>query len=120
MRATRRLDQLREAQKETVGLNRGSLGPGRGKAGLPPNPAFDTRPTLTSQGIDKNLAHQARTLGKLTDIQFEEKVEHARQAVSRAAATALTDKAERRAVCRLVIKSNLVDCTRAGRLAWRP
>jgi hypothetical protein len=50
MRATRRIDQLRLAQKETVGLAE----PGRPpKNGLFKNPI---KPTLTSQGIDKNLA----------------------------------------------------------------
>jgi hypothetical protein len=56
MRATRRIDQLRQAQKETIGL----APAGRPKIGLSENPIFD-RPTLASQGIDKNLAHQART-----------------------------------------------------------
>src|SRR6516165_12509478 len=61
MRATRRLDQLRQAQKETVGLNEG----GRpAKTGLSENPVL---PTLAMQGIDKNLAHQARVLGALSD-----------------------------------------------------
>jgi hypothetical protein len=53
MRATRRLDQLRVAQKEAVGLNQGVRWVGD-------KPAEDARPTLASQGIDKNLAHQAR------------------------------------------------------------
>ena len=61
MRATRRLDQLRQAQKETVGLNPG----GRPvKSGVSETPVL---PTLASQGIDKNLAKQARILGALSD-----------------------------------------------------
>jgi hypothetical protein len=32
------------------------------------------RPTLASQGIDKNLAHQARKLGALNDEEFESTV----------------------------------------------
>ena len=63
--ATRRLDHLRQAQKETVGLNRGSKLVGYGKT------RQDDKPTLFSQGIDKNLAHQARTLGALSDDKFE-------------------------------------------------
>jgi hypothetical protein len=51
-----RLDRLRQAQKGTVGLNAGNL-----RRGLAENPR-DTRPTLASQGIDKNLAHR---LGRL-------------------------------------------------------
>ena len=47
LRATRRLDQLRQAQKATVGLNEG----GRpSKTGVSETPVL---PTLASQGIDK-------------------------------------------------------------------
>ncbi len=54
MRATRRLDQLRQAQRQTVGLIRA----GRPvKTGVSETPVL---PTLASQGIDKNLAKQAR------------------------------------------------------------
>ena len=81
MRATRRLDQLRQAQKETVGLGK----PGPKEIGFLDNPNY--RPDLKSQGIDKNLAHQARTLGSLPDDKFEEAVADARQAVTRAART---------------------------------
>jgi hypothetical protein len=80
MRATRRLDQLRQAQKETVGLNQGAIA---GKTGLKSNPVLDPRPTLASQGIGKNLAHQARVLGALPDKQFEERVIEARDSVTR-------------------------------------
>jgi hypothetical protein len=59
MRATRRLDQLRQAQKETVGLNTGTRGQLSG--GLKVNPPGKDKPTLRSQGIDKNLAQQGRT-----------------------------------------------------------
>ena len=57
MRATRKLDQLRQVQKETVGLSRGAAVPTR----------VDDKPTLASQGIDKSLAHNARKLGALSD-----------------------------------------------------
>jgi hypothetical protein len=54
MRATRRLDQLRQAQKESVGLSEGTKGsPVKGAR-------VDEKPTLASQGIDKNLADRAR------------------------------------------------------------
>jgi hypothetical protein len=52
MRATRRLDQL--PQKETVGFNTGTRGQLSG--GLKVNPPGKDKPTLRSQGIDKNLA----------------------------------------------------------------
>jgi len=85
MRATRRLDQLRQAQKETVGLNHGTAGAGNPLlGGLATNPPKDLRPTLASQGIDKNLAHQARTLGALSEEKFERAVSDARTAVRQA------------------------------------
>ena len=81
MRAMRRLDQLRQAQKETVGLNQGAV---PGKTGLRGNPVLDPRPTLASQGIDKNLAHQARALGALSEEEFEAAVAAAHDRVARA------------------------------------
>jgi N6-adenosine-specific RNA methylase IME4 len=81
LRATRRLDQLRQAQKATVGLNEG----GRPrKTGV-----SDTLvvPTLASQGIDKNLAKQGRVLGALSNDQFESAVASARDVVTRAVTT---------------------------------
>jgi hypothetical protein len=88
MRATRRLDQLRQAQKETVGLNQGAL---PGKTGLRGNPVLDPRPTLASQGIDKNLAHQARVLGALSNEKFEALIVDARDKVNRAARNAVRE-----------------------------
>lgn len=85
MRATRRLDQLRVAQKETVGLAQGR----RTDLGLEKT---QVKPTLAEQGIDKNLAHQARTLGAMSDEQFEEKVAEARDAVNRAVRTVFDRK----------------------------
>ena len=72
MRATRRLGELMREQKRKVGLNRGNAG------GFSNNPP-DDRPTLASQGIDKNLANQARTLGDLPEEKFEERVAEARE-----------------------------------------
>src|SRR5262249_10214287 len=68
MRATRRLDQLRAEQKETVGLNRGAAAGGKKTAprGVLKTPR-DLRPTLAAQGIDKNLAKLARVLGAMDD-----------------------------------------------------
>jgi hypothetical protein len=91
LRATRRIDQLRQAQKETVGLNQGAV---RGKTGVKATPVLDTRPTLASQGIDKNLAKQARALGALSDEQFEKRVSHARDAVTRVVRSVVLDEAE--------------------------
>jgi N6-adenosine-specific RNA methylase IME4 len=100
MRATRRLDQLRQAQKETVGLNAGTRGQFAG--GLKNNPP-DSRPTLASQGIDKNLAHQARVLGAMDEAAFERKVVEARGSAERVFRRAVCEaeiaqeRAERRA-----------------------
>jgi N6-adenosine-specific RNA methylase IME4 len=84
MRATRKLDQLRQAQKESVGLNSGAAGGGEktGPRGLLVNPR-DLRPTLAMQGIDKNLAHQARVLGAMDEAAFERKVAEARDSAAR-------------------------------------
>jgi N6-adenosine-specific RNA methylase IME4 len=72
MRATRRLDQMRQAQAATVGLSVGTRGsPTRGAR-------VDAKPTLASQGIDKALAHQGRVLGAMTEAAFERKIEEAR------------------------------------------
>jgi hypothetical protein len=61
MRATRRLDELRREQKDTVGLSAGTRG-SRVKGAR-----VDEKPTLASQGIDKNLAQQTRVLRKLSE-----------------------------------------------------
>jgi N6-adenosine-specific RNA methylase IME4 len=88
MRATRRIDELRQAQKETIGLAFGARGLGTSEAvrGIE-NPA----PTLASQGIDKNLAKQARALGALSGGQFEEAVNRARGNVANAVENAVRE-----------------------------
>ena len=45
----------------------------------------DDKPTLASQGLDKNLAHQARLLGAMDEAAFERKVAEARDGVFRRA-----------------------------------
>ena len=40
VRAERRLGEMMAEQRDTVGFARNRAGPGRGKAGLPANPAF--------------------------------------------------------------------------------
>jgi N6-adenosine-specific RNA methylase IME4 len=83
MRATRRLDQMRQAQKDTVGLATG--GDARRVARGKQNP--EHKPTLAAAGIDKNLAKEARVLGKLSDKEFEQTVADTRDAVTRAVRT---------------------------------
>jgi hypothetical protein len=61
---TRRLDQLRQAQKETVGFNKGG---GDQKSDHRVFKKPGDPPTLAEAGIDKNLAHQRRQLGALAE-----------------------------------------------------
>jgi hypothetical protein len=74
MRATRRLGEMVREQKRTIGLAKG----GRPKTGLSEDPV--SVPTFASQGIDKNLAKDARTLSDLPPEKFEERVAEAREA----------------------------------------
>jgi N6-adenosine-specific RNA methylase IME4 len=103
LRATRRLDELRQAQKQSVGLASGGEHGGRvGKDGLRKNPS-NARATLAMQGIDKNLAHQARVLGAMDEAAFERKIEEARDSAARVFRRAVREveidqrRAERRA-----------------------
>jgi hypothetical protein len=65
LEAERKLGQLMQAQEETVGLNQG----GRPKTGSTENPV--SRPTLAEAGINKNLAHRARTAAAMSEAEFE-------------------------------------------------
>jgi hypothetical protein len=77
MRATRRLDQLRQAQKDSIGLAKGGKPYQRKLTGASDAPLA----TLAMQGIDKHLAKQARALGALSDDAFEAVVVVARDKV---------------------------------------
>jgi hypothetical protein len=87
MRAVRRLDQLIEAQKATVGLAKGGKPYQHKPTGVSDTPVA----TLAMQGIDKNLAKQARTLGALSDESFEAVVADARDKVNRAVRNAVRE-----------------------------
>lgn len=95
MRATRRMDQMRQDQKSTVGLRSG--GDARKVARGKQNP--EQKPTLEQAGIDKNLAKEGRKLGALNDREFEKAVKTAREAVGAVIKVALRndDKSGRRA-----------------------
>ena len=69
----RRADARAKADR---GLNSGGL-----RRGVSDTPR-DERPTLELQGIHKNLAKQARTLGDLPEEKFELRVAEAREAAS--------------------------------------
>jgi len=91
MRATRRLDQLRQAQKRTVGLATGGEHGGRTAIdGVRKTPSI-IRPTLAMQGIDKNLAKQGRILGALSDEKFEVVIADARDKAARAVRNAVRE-----------------------------
>jgi N6-adenosine-specific RNA methylase IME4 len=88
MRATRRLAELIKAQKQTVGLAKGGKPYHRsGFTGLPQNLVA----TLAEAGIDKNLAHQARVLGALSDDKFKALVTDAHDKVARAVRNAVRE-----------------------------
>lgn len=87
LRATRRLDQLRQAQKDSVGLAKGGKPYQRNPTGVSNTPVA----TLGMQGIDKNLAKQARTLGALSDDAFEAVVADTRDKVARAVRNAVRE-----------------------------
>jgi N6-adenosine-specific RNA methylase IME4 len=75
-RAERRIGELMQAQRETVGLSEGTKGQLRGKdssGGTLADPP-DARPTLAEAGIDKHLADRARKLAAVPQEQFENMV----------------------------------------------
>jgi N6-adenosine-specific RNA methylase IME4 len=98
LRATRRLAELIEAQKQTVGLAKGGS-PYHKATGLAQNPVA----TLAEAGIDKNLAQQARVLGRMDEAAFERKVVEAMGSAARVFRRAVREaeiaqeRAERRA-----------------------
>jgi hypothetical protein len=63
--AERRLGQLMQAQRETVGFNVGTRGSRTRGARV------SEKPTLAEAGIDKNLAHKARSAAAMTAPEFE-------------------------------------------------
>jgi hypothetical protein len=75
MEATRRLGQMMQQQKETIGLNRG----GRPKTGIRGIPVSDQLPTLADVGIGKNLAHEARSTAAMSHEEFQAAVKAKRE-----------------------------------------
>jgi len=71
MRAERRLGELMDQQKKTVGTNKGGR-PSKKTAIL--ENAVSKPATLAEAGIGTNLAHRARTAAKPSDQEFESKV----------------------------------------------
>ncbi len=73
--AERRLGQMMQEQKKTVGLNTGTAGKGRPKGGLSTNPPKKDDRTLAEAGIDKNLAHKSRKAAAKSEYEFAKEVE---------------------------------------------
>ena len=80
MRATRRMDQMRQEQKATVGLAKGG---GDKKSNHRVKQKPSDPPTLAEAGIDKNLANEGRKLGALSERDFEKAVNSARGAIGK-------------------------------------
>ena len=70
IRAERRLGELMAAQGETVGRATGAKGIGT-SAGYDATRTLEAPPTLDEAGIDKNLAHRARTYAAVPEAKFE-------------------------------------------------
>jgi len=85
LRAERRVGEMIEAQKTTVGLAKG----GGGKHGLK---RVSEKPTLADSGVDKNLANKARTLAGMSQQQFDDVVDKTRKAVNKASNTAVANE----------------------------
>lgn len=80
IRAERRLGELMAEQAKLHGLNGG----GRPKTGLAANPVLSDAPaTLAEAGIDKNLAHRARTYAAIPDEKFEKVLKNKRERANR-------------------------------------
>ncbi len=71
IRAERRLGELLAAQAETTGKAAGARGIGT-SAGYISTRTQDAPPTLAEAGIDKNLAHRARTYAAVPEERFEQ------------------------------------------------
>jgi len=80
IRAERRLGELMAAQKATVGAAKGG---GDRKSDHRVGRKPSDRPTLAEAGIDKNLAHRARTYAAVPQDQFEQLLKDKRQSENR-------------------------------------
>jgi hypothetical protein len=89
LRATRRMDELRQEQAATVGLARAK----QTSKGFKKNPLGP--PTLAEAGIDKNLAQEGRRLGALSVRNFEKTVAEERERVMARASGSLAAKPAR-------------------------
>jgi hypothetical protein len=84
-RAERRVGELMQAQRETVGLAKGTL-----RRGSDMDPRED-KPTLAEAGIDKHLADRARKMAAVPRDEFEAEVSGWRERVSHETARVTTN-----------------------------
>lgn len=80
IRAERRLGEIMEAQKASVGFNKGG-GDQVSEHRVTRQPG--ALPTLAEAGIDKNLAHRARTYAAIPDEKFERLLDKKRKRANR-------------------------------------
>lgn len=94
LRAERRLGLMLTEQKNTLGMNRGSLRRG------PDEEPRDGRPTLADVGIDKKLSSRSQRVGGIGEQAFEAMIEGVRQKIADGGRVSLdisaADKKERR------------------------
>jgi hypothetical protein len=81
-RATRRVGELIEAQRKSVGLAKAGRKPKNGVAKTP------NSPTLADVGIDKNLAKEARKMAAVPAEQFDKIIADGREHITEAHAAA--------------------------------
>ena len=75
IRAERRLGELIDAQKHSIGLAKGAKGNPRGRgAKIVRGESAPAQPTLADAGIDKDLAKRARKLAAVPEKQFERRL----------------------------------------------
>ncbi len=126
-RAIYRLEELRKAQS--------TEGPGLAKGGQPyqtkstellKGQPYQTKstgvletpvehvPTLAQAGIDKNLAKQMRSIGKLSRDEFEEAVQEGRQKIEKAADWEIRQRAECRLGELIQLQKETVELAKGG------
>lgn len=83
-RAERRLGELMEAQRVSVGLSKG---------GRPAETGFQENPviTLAEAGIDKNLADRARKYAAIPEKEFQQRIDSYRENVAEEGERAMAD-----------------------------
>ncbi len=81
IRAERRLGEMIQAQKKTVGLNTGTRGQRltRVTGGAIAEPPESDKPTLADAGIDKKLSSRSQSIASIPEDEFEATLEEHRE-----------------------------------------